>query len=255
MTTNYEHSLHDACARARRRWVQPIERDTLRGATLSREFFVARIHGSAEQPTTMVVDATDYRLLRGDATYLDFLLHILSARSCLFLGFSFLDPAISHVLDIYAERFGPTYRALHTAIVPSGDDGLARRLLQLNIETVLYDSADGHAVIWRAIRETSEAMSRAPIPDEQPREDVLVDVTAGYGPVHRFVAFTYAQARVRGEAQPVIGMAQDGIVASILSEQPSGVMTEPDLTAAVAGILRISSEEAARSLSTRMRQR
>ena len=250
VTTNYEHSLHDVYSRVRGRWVQPIERDTLRGASLAREFFVARIHGSAEQPTSMVLDNADYQLLRKDDAYLDFLLHLLTTRSCLFVGFSFLDPAITSVLQVYAERFGPTYPALHSAVVPSSDPGLNQRLRQLNIETIAYDSSDGHAELWRGIREVSESVAREAPKEEGPLSDSVVDVSVGYSSVHRFVAFTFAQARMRGETQPVTHMAQDGIVASVLSNQPSGVMTEADLVKEVAGILRITPDEAVRTVAS-----
>jgi hypothetical protein len=250
VTTNYEHSLHDACSRVRTRWVQPIERDTLRGASLAREFFVARIHGNAEQPTTMIVDAVDYRLLREDAIYLDFILHLLTTRSCLFLGFSFLDPAISHVLSIYAERFGPTYPALHTALVPSGDPALNHRLRQLNIETIAYDTDDRHAAFWRGILEASESTTRTLAREDVTLSETTIDVTVGHGAIHRFVAFTYAQSRVRNDTQPVVAVAQDGIVASVLSSQPSGTMAESDLAAEVATILRLTAEESAQVVAS-----
>src|SRR5437867_2594163 len=190
VTTNYEHSLHDAYAYKWRRWVPPVERGQLRSATLSREFFVARIHGSADQPTSMAIDTSDYRSLRAEDDYLDFVLNILRARSCLFLGFSFLDPAIAHVLDLYAERFGPTYDALHTAVVPEGDQSLASRLRGVNIQTIVYDPTDNHADLWRALRFTYDS---AHIRSAEEGE-VRVDVTYGHGPIHRFLAFTFAQA-------------------------------------------------------------
>lgn len=111
VTTNYDHSLHDAHATFKKSWAVPIERGdgSLRGASLRKEFFVARIHGRAELPTSMVVDTQDYRLLEADKDYWDFLLHILSSRSILFLGFSFIDPAIDHILSTYEEKFGPAF--------------------------------------------------------------------------------------------------------------------------------------------------
>lgn len=240
VTTNYEHSLHDACAHARGRWVLPIERDNLRGASFSRELFVARIHGNAEEPTSMALDAGDYRGLREDDDYLDFLLNVLTSRSCLFLGFSFLDPAISHVLDVYADRFGPVYPALHTAIIPDGDLSLENRLRQLNIETFVYSSSKSHADLWRAIREAAKSIGPPPTTNEIS----TLNTAHGHGPIHRFVAFTYAQTRMRADAQPVAAVAQDGLVASVLSSQPDGIMVEATLTTEVATILRVTEAEA-----------
>jgi hypothetical protein len=52
VTTNYDHSLHDACALGHHKWVVPVERTQLRGASLNKDFFIARVHGCAEHPTT-----------------------------------------------------------------------------------------------------------------------------------------------------------------------------------------------------------
>ncbi len=240
VTTNYEHSLHDACARARGRWVQPVERGSLRIASLSRDFYLARIHGNAEQPESMVIDAADYRLLRADDDYLDFLLNLLSARTCLFLGFSFLDPAIRQVLDIYAEKFGPAYSALHLAIVPSTDVELNERLRQLNIRAVEYDPTDHHLELWRAVRLAFDAHRTATDHPETGR----ISAMFGHGPIHRFVAFAFAQNRLRDHADPVATMAQDGLVSSVIASEDKGVTSEEVLVAKVGSALRIDPDQA-----------
>jgi hypothetical protein len=240
LTTNYEQSLHDACARSRGRWVTPIERNTLRGASLNREFFVARIHGSAVEPTSMVVDASDYSLLRQDSNYLDFLLHTLTSRSCLFVGFSFLDPAITHVLDLYESRFGPAYPRLHAALIPSGDYALANRLRHLNIETLLYSSADAHIELWRAIRQVHDTLPAHTTPTELTK----LDATFGHGSIHRFLAFAYAQIRTRKDARPLAAISQDALVASLLAAHRDDFVTEPELSTEVARELRVTEAEA-----------
>src|SRR5262249_13272051 len=67
ITTNYDHSLHDARAHATRTWFSPVERGdgTLRGATVRRVFFIERIHGRADPQETMVVDSQDYAVWNG----------------------------------------------------------------------------------------------------------------------------------------------------------------------------------------------
>jgi hypothetical protein len=240
VTTNYEHSLHDACAKGRGRWVEPVERGALRSASLSRDFFVARIHGGAERPQSMVVDAADYRLLYADADYLDFLLNILSARTCLFVGFSFLDPAIRHVLDIYADKFGPAYPALHLAVVPSDDNELNERLRHLNIQTAQYDPTDHHAELWRAFRLAFDAHRTATGRPEPGR----ITATFGHGPVHRFVAFAFAQTRLREQADPLAALAQDGLVASVIASQDKGVTSEEVVVGKVASALRLDGDQA-----------
>ena len=188
----------------------------------------------------MVVDAADYRLLRTDADYLDFLLNLLSARTCLFLGFSFLDPAIRHVLDIYAEKFGPTYSALHLAIVPSDDHELNDRLRRLNVQTVQYDPVDHHAELWRALRLAFDAHRPSSGRPEQGR----ITATFGHGPVHRFVAFAFAQTRLRAQADPLATLAQDGLVASVIASEDKGVTSEEVLVERVASALRLDADQA-----------
>lgn len=240
VTTNYENSLHNAYAKATGKWISPVERDSLRGASTNRDMFVARIHGNSEQPTSMVVDSGDYAKLRIDQAYLDFLLHVFTSRSCLFIGFSFLDPAISHVLEIYAERFGPTYPALHVAVVPTSDQLLSDRLRQLNIEIVAYEPAGDHADLWRGLRQIHDESRQF---TGVAKERVFVDATFGHGPIQRFVAFTYTQARLRADAQPVVAIAQDGVVATLLSSQPGGFSTVDELATRVASTLRVDQTE------------
>ena len=133
ITTNYDHSLHQAAVK-KGRWFLPVEinDDTLRGTTFQREFFIARIHGRADVPQSMVVATEDYSNLRRNLEYEDFLLDTLRSRSCLFLAFSFFDPAIQEVLQLYKDRAGPVFQSLHSAIIPAPSLGLAQELQALN---------------------------------------------------------------------------------------------------------------------------
>ncbi len=244
VTTNYDHSLHDAHSKVFRKWVVPVERGSLRSASQSRDYFIARIHGNAEKPTSMVVDTSDYKELRQDGDYLDFVLNLLQTRSCLFFGFSFLDPAIRHVLDIHAERHGPVFEKLHIALVPTDQQELIQRLHAVNIEAVHYSPADNHADAWRAIRQLHDSYSvsaPAPIP--------LVDPIFGHAPLHKFLAFAHAQTLIRRHVQPVTDIARDGLVASFISSE-SGAVDEKAIRAAVASLLGLSPVEAHQVVAT-----
>jgi len=155
VTTNYDRSLHETCARFWRHAVRPLElRDaTLRNGASISEPFIARIHGRAEVPESMVVDAYDYERLNDDFDYKDFLVSVLRQRPTIFLGFSFLDPAISKILKFYGENFGPHFPTLHIALIPeSTDPTLKDALGAVNIHVLTYDPAENHADLWRAIR-------------------------------------------------------------------------------------------------------
>ena len=202
VTTNYDQSLHHACSKVFRKWVTPVERGNLRSGSQSRDYFIARIHGAAEHPTSMAVDSNDYERLGQEGDYLDFLLNFLRTRSCLFFGFSFLDPAIRHVLDIYAQRDGPIFDKLHSALVPVGQEELVQQLHEVNIEVIEYNPANDHADPWRAFRQLHDSTS-SPSPVPAPS----IDPTFGHGPLHHFLAFTYAQTLIRPHAQPITDIA------------------------------------------------
>jgi hypothetical protein len=71
VTTNYDRSLHDAYAKYQGSSALPLELSdsTLRNAALITEFFIARIHGRAELPQSMILDHSDYALLANNKDY------------------------------------------------------------------------------------------------------------------------------------------------------------------------------------------
>jgi hypothetical protein len=241
VTTNYDSSLHQVAA-ALRGWFSPVERGdgSLRGASLRRDFFIARIHGRADVPVTMVVDSEDYRRLENDPDYLDFLLDILRLRSCLFVGFSFLDPAIQHVLRIYEQKCGPTFFQLHRAVVASTGEELISRLHSLNIDVAPYDSSDSHRDLWRAIRETAQSIPQRAGDKSEPQ--ATTPLTGP--PIHRFVAFAYSQLRSRSERQPLTELVQNGLILTHVAEGGEGGISQGTLTDKIAPLLGISREEA-----------
>jgi hypothetical protein len=206
-----------------------------------KDFFIARLHGRAEMPQTMALAVDDYTALRGESDYLDFLLEIFRSRSCLFVGFSFVDPAIDLVLQIYASKHGPNFNALHTALIPAGAADLEARLRAVNIEVVAYDHADHHADLWRAIRLA-----------HQNRADKLKTVgsTALQSPgLRQFIAFAYAQVHVtREQRRGIAGIINDGLVLSILAKEPDKARTIADVSPELATVLRVSDEEAKQAL-------
>ena len=239
VTTNYDHSIHQACVQAKK-WFVPIERGdgTLRGAMFQREYLIARLHGRAEMPLTMALATEDYRALEGENEYLDFLLELFRSRTCLFIGFSFLDPAIDLVLRLYASRHGPTFQALHTALVPDGATDLATRLRALNIEVVSYAVDDDHSDLWRGIRIAHQGLAAKHGGDKVS----ALKTTPG---LRQFIAFAYAQVQVtREERRGVAAVIQDGLVLSILAKEPEKARTVGELAVELRAILRVSEEEA-----------
>jgi hypothetical protein len=158
VTTNYERSLHNACARFLKTSPQPLELHdgSLRNGALISEFFIARIHGRAEVPQSMVFDIAAYDQLQKNSDYIDFLVTLMRQRPTLFVGFSFLDPAIKAVLALYENNFGPNYPSMHMAVIPLEEGSeLQSKLGNVNIRVINYDSSDDHKELWRAIRVAS----------------------------------------------------------------------------------------------------
>ncbi len=241
VTTNYDTSMHQARARAGKGWTLPIELDddSLGGASLATSFFLARLHGRAQKPTSMVVDQADYARILNNEAYLDFVLDVLKSRSCIFVGFSFVDPAIDHLLRLYKDKVGPVFDRLHTAIVPDGARELIDRLTALNIETATYDPADDHNELWRAIRIAYDGRNA-----DQRKLSAVVTPQLTIPAIHQFMAFAYAQVRSSQTRQPITGLVQDGIVLSCLPTVGTGMDVEA-INANVRKTLRMSPEEAA----------
>ncbi len=77
----------------------------------------------------MVADLADYTKLDSNTRYKDFLLqNVLVRQTCLFLGYSFVDPAIAKILDLLEKLVGPTYPKKHYALLPSTANRLQSRL-------------------------------------------------------------------------------------------------------------------------------
>jgi hypothetical protein len=239
VTTNYDHVLHQACVQSRK-WFVPIERGdgTLRGAMFQKDFFIARIHGRSEVPQSMAFTKEDYGALESETDYLDFLMEVFRSRTCLFVGFSFVDPAIDAVLRTYEAKHGPNFNALHLAIVPAGATDLTTRLRRLNIQVSSYDPSDSHAELWRAVRLAYQAKGGRPAPS--PPETSAI---------RRFVAFAYAQVQLdKDHRRGVAGIVTDGVVMSLLAEQPDKARLVPEMAEELARLLRVTQDEARQAL-------
>jgi hypothetical protein len=64
----------------------------------------------------MVLDSQDYRRTEEDPDYTEFITHLLTRNSCLFVGYSFVDPAMTRILQIVEQRVAPSFGHLHTAL-------------------------------------------------------------------------------------------------------------------------------------------
>lgn len=216
VTTNFDRSLHDAFALARQG--SPVCAElgdpSLRQAIYNwKDPYIARIHGRAEVPATMVLDKAGYQRTEADDSYLEFLIHILTTRRCFFVGYSFVDPAIHRVLDVLDARVAPHFPVEHLAIVPESGSELVVRLARYNIRVLTYDDSNGHEDPWRAIR---KALSTYRSGSAKPPRSCPQPLEAA----HRLLASSYARAEMSNQAAPVRVVVLEGIILGIAVDQP-----------------------------------
>ncbi|MCO4881948.1 SIR2 family protein [Paraburkholderia caribensis] len=124
-TTNYDKLLERAWELQRRSLdVKSITSD-LSVSSPWADTTLYKMHGSADHPAEVVIATDDYELYRKTrAGFLQVLNGHLIAQHCLFLGFSFSDPNIGHLLAIIRESMGE-HTAQHYAIIrkPQKGDG------------------------------------------------------------------------------------------------------------------------------------
>lgn len=243
VTTNFDRSLHDAYAAAH--GVSAVGAElgdpSLRQAIYNwQDFYIARIHGRAEVPQSIVIDLNDYVRTENDPDYIDFLCQTLTRTLCLFIGYSFVDPAISRILDVVDQRIGPTFPVLHTALLPSDAAELVARLAKYNIEVCLYPAEDDHEVLWKAIRQALTLYHQGP-PKKDPAYPEPLE------PARRLLASCYARLRMADAVQPLRWVVIEGIMLGLLAEL--GQATNAQLVEGLRRLIPLTEAESARLIS------
>ncbi|QJR09556.1 hypothetical protein DSM104443_00605 [Usitatibacter rugosus] len=237
VTTNYDRALFDAIAKAQA--TSPLDYvygdPDFPGVIFEEQFHVARLHGCAERPRTIQLTSAHYEAIRNDNSYIDVLTHLFSRTNLLFLGFSFLDPAIQLVLETVNKRLGPRTDGRHVALLPSNASGdFLARLERLNVAKVFYESTPDHAALWAAINSFSAATQAAAKPKGSP---------APLGQARRYLAACYARVQMKHSLRPLAKTVVEGIVSQLLQNAQEG-MTKDVLAQLVRGILRLDNSSA-----------
>lgn len=238
VTTNFDRSLDNSWAFVRREAPRTFERDdgSLKQAAYCDEFYIARIHGRASQPQFMVVSSQDYAQLDEDAPYKDFLVqNILTRRTCLFLGYSFLDPAINKILQLLERHIGPTYPRKHYALVPSDSDGLAAKLARFNIQVVPYRDREA---LWGCIASLPAKLAGVRAPE------VAADAyPLPFESMRVFLASCYVQRKLSPVAAPLRDQVLQGITLSLVEQSGAGRSVR-EVSARLRQIIPLNTEEA-----------
>jgi hypothetical protein len=218
----------------------------MRTAPFLTDFYIARIHGRAEFASTIVISRDDYRRVDKEEGYIDLVCHALTRLSCLFLGFSFVDPAIRHVLDMIKKRFDPEYPQLHLALLPEdADTSLAAKLAALNIRTVHYEVTNGHSALWEALKLASRELTRS----EKTEKPVATFET---GSMQRFLAASYARFKLKDHIHPLRDMVLDGMVMDMLATKDRIPVAVPEIVEELRRYLPLPQEDAERLVRRRI---
>lgn len=159
ITTNFDKLIESAwqdCNPTATHYPQifsKISDDVFRVMRDNRDYIV-KLHGSIDDPDDMIFAKSDYnKNAYGNWAYTRFIETLLTTYTFVFIGFSMNDPAISFLVEMYAERF-PDARP-HYIFLP-GDYhqsylNVSKRLRRLFI--VPYSEADNHKELVDLISE------------------------------------------------------------------------------------------------------
>ena len=194
LTTNFDRSILDAFAvsRGAAPRVYRLGDKTLAEAVWEKQFFVARLHGCVEAPSKIVLSGAQFDRLLQDDIYVDLLTRTFTNKAVLFLGFSFYDPAIRHVLELIDKKFGPSPPGRHTALIPSGFNDFLQKAHRLNIDVVEYEPADRHSALWDGIAEAAATLRKA-----KAKGATAVAPVSVLRPMKKYLAACFARAMSR----------------------------------------------------------
>lgn len=225
LTTNFDRSILDAIAATRGTTAIDFRLgDTsFKEAVWAQSLFVARVHGAAEIPGSIVLSERQFDSLRSDEAYIDLLRSCFLTRNVLFIGFSFYDPAIRRVFEDLERKVGSASPGKHLALLPSdASSEFLAKANRLNIKVVKYDAANHHEVLWEAIEAFRTKKRGAP-------KLVTPAPIVAFGAAKRYLAACYARAKTTDSAVALRGAVAEGIIAGLLQEALPGALSRAEV--------------------------
>jgi hypothetical protein len=235
VTTNYDRVLLDAYASQFGKAASEVNLadPTMKAAPFTEGFYVARIHGRVEVPGSMVLSKSHYERLHQDTAYVDFLRHLFSTRSLLFVGFSFLDPAIQMVLRAIRDQIGGIHSGNHLALVDSNAD--AEFLTELNrhhIRAVRYSPADSHSALWEALSQYRRGKR-----DEAAAPNAAQVDAFSYA--RQYFAAALTRRKMSSHMRPLKQAVAEGMVLQMLVSAEEKGLTRDEITSGLADQLNL----------------
>ena len=218
VTTNYDRALHDVYASKRGKAALEVHRGdpTLKEVLFTTDFYVARIHGRSEVPYSIVLSKEHFADLVSDQSYIDFLAHVFTRRQVLFVGFSFLDPAVQHVLSVVQKNVGRLHDGAHLALLPKdADSQFIAQLESNNISKAFYDPQSGHKELWECIDTVNITGPEATKVAAKESEPFLA--------AKQYLASCYVRSRLGDRLTPLREAVIEGMVASAIQSSAGGI--------------------------------
>ena len=213
ITSNYDRSLFDAYAKCNKS--SPIsfsiDDPSIKGASFEKELFVARVHGRSEYPESIILSEKHYEELCSDSGYLNLLTNMFTRKQILFVGFSFLDPAIKSIFEVVRKHYGVTHDGRHLAILPKSAEGeFIKELEAFSIERFNYDDASGHDALWSLFETVVEML-------KQEKLDLGQHDLDPFSPARQYLASCYARIKIGARLKPLKDTVAEGIVSRLIA--------------------------------------
>lgn len=225
VTTNFDRALFAAYAKHAGTAAEEVNIDdpTLDAAVFSDHLYIARIHGRVEIPHSMRLSTDALAELEKNPSYQRFIEHIFTRRQVLFVGFSFLDPAIESVLRAIRRITKSLHGQEHLALVPKGAPAELTSELELHsIRRIEYDPTGRHDELWDGIQSYAEAYAASPRHFVDVREQPFIVAK-------KYLATAYARARIGREREPLAQAVVEGIVSGIIQAAGEAGVSENKL--------------------------
>jgi hypothetical protein len=226
VTTNYDRALLDVYARQSRKASIEVNLGdpSMTAAPYEESFYVARIHGRVEVPETIILSKSHYERLHQNAAYIDLLRHLFCTRSLLFVGFSFLDPAVTAVLRAIRDQIGAIHAGRHIALADNTADAeFLGELNRHNIQIVRYDSADGHRELWDALNALSDRPAKTTSQSAKAEDDA-------FSYARRYFAAVLTRRKMTAHMRPLTQAVAEGMVYQMLLAAGAKGMNRSDLS-------------------------
>lgn len=232
VTTNFDRSIHDALAIARQSSPQDFKYGdaSFREAIWETSLMVARIHGAAEHPGSIILSSSGFTKVIADESYRALLSQCFAQRNVLFVGFSFYDPAIRNVFEELERIHGPAMPGRHVALLPdTAEAEFLAKANRLNIKVVKYPEADRHQALWTGI----ESFDATAVPHPNSDQDTPFSSTK------RYLAACYARSTNSSGQRALKESVLEAVVAAILQEASPKPMSKRDIFEKVRNVVGI----------------